>query len=163
MAIDNNVELKGSFEPLIKGCTDKTQRGILRGSLRKTARSVIVKAARGNLRKANGQRFAKDVTVKTKVTNTQAFAAVGAKRGTPLSKVGHLIEKGTRAHEIGVKRAKSMVTRDGIFIGRRASHPGTQAKPWMNPALKENKGKAVSDFRKNLVTEIDRAVRKGKR
>jgi len=157
------VQLEGSFEPLIKGLTDKTQRGILRGSLRKTARAVIVKAARGNLRRANGQRFAKDVTVKTKVTNTQAFAVVGAKRGTPLSKVGHLIEKGTRPHEIGVKRAKAMVTRDGIFIGRRASHPGTQAKPWMNPALKENKTRAVADFGRNLTTEIESAVRKGKR
>ena len=157
------VQLKGSFEPLIKGFTDKTQRGILRGSLRKTARSVLVKAARRNLRKANGQRFARDVTVKTRVRNKQAFAVVGAKRGTPLSKVGHLIEKGTRPHEIGVKRAKSMVTRDGIFIGRRASHPGTQAKPWMNPALRDNEAKVVTDFGKNLVTEIDRAVRKGRR
>jgi len=157
------VQLEGSFEPLIKGLTDKTQRGILRGSLRKTARAVLVKAARRNLRLANGRRFAKDVTVKTKVTNTQALAVVGAKKGSPLSKIGHLIEKGTRPHEIAVKRAKSMVTRDGIFIGRRASHPGTQAKPWLNPALRDNKVKAVADFGKNLVIEIDRAVRKGKR
>ena len=101
------VQLKGSFEPLLKGFTDKTERGILRGSLRKTARAVVLKAARKNLRLANGRRFAKDVTVKTKVTNTQAFAVVGAKKGSPLSKIGHLIEKGTRGHQITVKRAKA--------------------------------------------------------
>ena len=161
--IESGVTLKGSFEPLVKGFTDKTERGILRGSLRRTARQVLVKGARSNLRAAGGGRFAKDITVKTKVTNKVAWATVGAKAGSVLAKVGHLIERGTRGHAMRAKNARAMVTKDGIFIGSRANHPGTQAKPWLNPALSDNKGKAVLVFGQNLVLEIEKAVAKGKR
>ena len=131
--------------------------------MRKTARSVLVKAARRNLRNANGRRFAKDVTVKTKVTNFVATAFVGAKKGTVLAKVGHLFERGTRPHTLAIKRKKAMVTKDGIFIGKRAQHPGTSPRPWLNPALDDNKGKAIRVFVDNLRIEINRAVAKGKR
>jgi hypothetical protein len=162
-AIETSVSLKSAIPDLRGRVSDKTERGILRGSLRKTARSVLVKAAKNNLRLANGRRFVKDLTVKTKVTAKVAFALVGAKKGSTLSKIGHLFEGGTKPHIVRARRKKAMVTRDGIFIGKRANHPGTQAKPWLNPALKDNRTKALMVFGQNLLIEFDRAIAKGKR
>ena len=159
----SRVELKGSFEPLVKGLSDKTERGILRGALRRAAQQVIVKAARANLKAVGGRRFARNVTVKTTVTNQVANARVGAKKGTPLAKVGHLIEKGTRPHTTMPKKSKAMVGKDGIFYVKRARHPGTSAKPWMNPALEDHQGEAVARFGDFMVEEIDKAIAKGKR
>jgi len=159
----SRVELKGSFEPLVKGLSDKTERGILRGALRRTAQQVIVKAARANLQAVGGSRFARNVTVKTTVTNQVANARVGAKKGTPLSKVGHLIERGTRSHTVMPRKAKVMVGKDGIVYGKRALHPGTGAKPWLNPALEDHQAEAVARFGDFVTEEIDKAIAKGKR
>ncbi len=162
-AIDTTVSLKSSIPNLRARFSDKTERGILRGALRKTARSVLVKAAKTNIRNANGRRFAKDITVKTKVTNRVATALVGAKKGTVLAKVGHLIEGGTRGHVVEAKSKKSMKTKDGIFIGKRANHPGTSPHPWLTPALKVIRNNAVTVFGNNVQGVIVRAVKKGKR
>jgi len=163
-AVQSNVELKGSFEPLVKGFSDKTERGILRATLRRTAQQVVLKAARANLRSAGGGRFAKSLTVKTTVTNKVANAKIGAKRGSPLAKVGHLIERGTKSHAMTPRRSKVMVGRkDGIFYGTFVEHPGTQAKPWLNPALEDRKVPTVARFGELIVEEINKAVAKGKR
>ena len=162
-AINSNVELKGSFEPLVKGFTDKTERGILRGSLRRTAQQVILKAARANLRAVGGKRYARSLTVKTTVTNKVANAKVGAKKGSVLAKIGHLIERGTRPHTMVPRKARVMVGKDGIFYGTGAEHPGTQAKPWLNPALEDHKTPVFARFRELVVEEINKAIAKGKR
>lgn len=162
-AINSAVELKGSFEPLVKRFTDKTERGILRGTLRRTAQQVILKAARSNLKGVGGKRFARSLTVKTAVTNRVANAKIGAKKGTALAKVGHLIERGTRAHTVTLKKARVMVGKDGIFYGTRAAHPGTRARPWLNPALEDNKSPVVAKFGELIVEEIAKAIAKGKR
>ena len=164
MTTKNGVALEGSFEPLVRGFTDKTERGILRGALRRTGQQVTVKEARNNLRSIGANRHAKSVTVKTSVTNLVAKARIGAKRGTVLAKIGHLLEKGTRSHTIRPRRAKALVgKRDGIFYGTRVSHPGARAQPWMNPALEDHVPRTVSKFTALVVEEIDKAVAKGKR
>ena len=163
-AINSKVELKGSFEPLVKGFSDKTERGILRGTLRRTAQQVVLREARKNLKSVGGKRFARSLTVKTTVTQKVANAKIGAKKGTPLAKIGHLIEGGTRGHTITLKKSRVMVGRkDGIFYGTRAEHPGTRARPWLNPALEDHKGPVVRRFGELIVEEINKAVAKGKR
>ena len=163
-AINSNVELKGSFEPLVKRFADKTQRGILRATLRRTAQQVIVKEARANLKSVGGKRFTKGLTVKTTVTNRVANARIGAKQGSLLAKVGHLIERGTKPHTLETSKSRVMVGRkDGIFYGTQARHPGTAAKPWLNPALEERKGPTVQRFGELIVEEIEKAIAKGKR
>jgi len=157
------VELKGSFEPLLKGFTNKTERGILRGTLRRTAQQVILKAAKANLKDVGARRYVKNLTVKTSVTNQVAGARIGAKKGSPLGKIGHLIEGGTRPHLLRPKSAQVMVSKDGIFRGRSAMHPGTRSRPWLNPALNDNIRQAVTRFGQLIVEEIDKAIAKGKR
>ena len=48
-SINANVELKGSFEPLVRGFSDKTERGILRGALRRTAQQRRGRMAQAEL------------------------------------------------------------------------------------------------------------------
>ena len=162
-AIEAQVVTKGSFEPLIKGLSDKTQRGILRASLRRAAQQTVLKEARKNVREVAGSRHAKSMIAKSTATNKVAFAAVGAKKGTAWSKIGHLIEGGTRSHSLRARKARVMVGRDGIFYGTKAVHPGTRAKPWLVPAWATSKMKAVGKFGVFIVEEIDKAVAKGKR
>ncbi len=173
--LGHGVELTGSFEPLVKGFSDKTERGILRGALRRTGQQVTVKEARNNLRSIGANRHTKSVTVKTSVTNFVATARIGAKRGTVLAKIGHLLEKGTRGHVVESKtdisdiatqrtRKKLMVGRKtGIIYGTRVRHPGARKKPWMNPALEDHVPRTVSKFTDLILEEIDKAVAKGKR
>ena len=162
--LGNGVELTGSFEPLVKGFTDKTERGILRGALRRTGQQVTVKEARNNLRSINAARHTKSVTVKTSVTNFRATAKIGAKKRTTLAKIGHLLEKGTRGHPVRVKNARVMVgRRDGIVYGTAVSHPGAKKQPWMNPALEDHILRTVDKFGELIVQEIDKAIAKGKR
>ena len=156
--------MTGSFEPLVRGFSDKTERGILRGALRRTGQQITVKEARNNLRSINAASHVKSVTVKTSVTNFVATARIGAKRGTALAKIGHLLEKGTRGHTVRARKARVMVgRRDGIIYGTNVSHPGAKKQPWMNPALEDHVPRTVNKFKDLILEEIDKAVAKGKR
>jgi len=174
--IESAVIVNGSFEPLIKGFTDKTQRGILRASLRRAAQQTVLKAARANVRKVAGGKHAKSVVAKSTATNKVAFAKIGAKRETDWSKIGHLFEFGTKSHLMQAGRTGSatrtrpksgkrvMVGRkDGIVYGTKALHPGMRARPWMVPAWALMKRPAVAKFGTFIVEEINKAIAKGKR
>ena len=156
------VKLSGGFESLVKGFSDKSERGILRGSLRRTAQQVLVKAAKKNLQGIKAGRHKKSVTVKTTVTPQVAKATVGAKKGTSLAKLGHLFERGTRPHTIRIKDRKVLVA-NGIFMGRSVEHPGTRPRPWLNPALEDNTQQAVAKFGELIVEEVKKAAAKGKK
>ncbi len=162
-AITSKVTLQGSFEPLVRGFTDKTERGILRRALRRTAQQTVIKTAKANLRAGAGKRYAKDLTVKTTVTNKVANARIGAKKKSTLGKLGHLFEGGTSRHPIRVSTKKVLVVDGEIFMGRRVIHPGTQARPWLKPALEDNKSQVVGTFRGLTTQEINKAIAKGKR
>lgn len=164
MTLKVKADLTGSFEPMLKGFASKTERGILRASLRRTGQQVVAKEARINLRRVGGKRFTRDIIVKTSVTLSRAVAQIGARKRSPLAKIGHLIEGGTRPHVIQTRRQGGvMMGKDGIFRGRRVQHPGTQARPWLNPALLNKKRQAVARFKDLVVEEMFKAIRKGKR
>ena len=115
------VVTKSSFEPLIKGLTDKTQRGILRPALRRAGQQTVLKEARKNVRKAAGSKHAKAVIVQSKATNKVAFAKIGARKETDWSKIGHLIEFGTKSHLILAGAARRARGRGGFSRTRRPS------------------------------------------
>ena len=160
--IGSRMVLTGGFDGLIKDMTNKTERGILRAALRRTGQQVTVKEARRNLKGVGAARYVKNVIVKTTVTARQAVAMIGARKGSPLSKIGHLIEGGTKRHVITPKKAKVMVSRDGIFRGRRVNHPGTTARPWLNPALNNKRRAATSKFAELVRAEILKAAAKAR-
>jgi len=160
---NQNVIIDGSFEPLIKGLTDKTQRGILRASLRRAAQQTVLKQARKNVRAIGGTQDAKNLVAKSSATNFKAQARIGAKRRSRWGKIGHLLEKGTQAHSIRAKGRLMVGRKDGIIYGRAVEHPGSRARPWMAPAWDKEKRPAVDKFGDFIVEEIDKAIAKGKR
>ncbi len=158
-----HVIIDGSFEPLIAGLTDKTQRGILRKSLRRAAQQTVLKEARKNVRRIAGAKHAKSLTAKSSATNFQAFAKIGSKKGTVFSKIGHLLEKGTQPHTVRAKGRVMVGRKDGIIYGRTVRNPGARKKPWLAPAWEKEKRPAVDKFGVFIVQEIDKAIAKGKR
>ncbi len=158
-----NVIIDGSFEPLIAGLTDKSQRGILRKSLRRAAQQTVLKEARKNVRRIAGAKHAKSLTAKSSATNFKAEARIGAKKGTTFAKIGHLLEKGTQPHVVRAKGRVMVGRKDGIVYGRVVRNPGARAKPWLAPAWEEEKRPAVAKFEVFIVEEFDKAIAKGKR
>lgn len=57
----------------------------------------------------------------------------------------HLVELGTKAHVITLKKS-----------GRKIQHPGTTAKPFLAPALEENQRKVVTIYGEVLGVEIEK-------
>lgn len=170
------VITQSSFESLIKKFSDKTQRGILRSALRRAMQQTVLKEARKNVRKVAGSKHAKALVAKSSTARGGAVAKMGAKKQTDWSKIGHLVEFGTKPHIMEAGRTgpatrsrpgsgkKLMVGRkDGIIYGKRVNHPGARAKPWLVPAWAKMRKPAVAKFGDFIVEEIDKAVAKGKR
>lgn len=171
-----HVIIDGSFEPLLKGLSDKSQRGILRKSLRRAAQQTVLKEARANVRRIAGAQHAKAVVAKSTATNKTAFAKIGAKKETNWFNIGHLLEFGTKPHIMQAGRTgpatrsrprsgkKLMVGRtNGIIYGTKVFHPGSIPKRWLLPAWARKKSAAVDKFGQFIVEEIDKAIAKGKR
>lgn len=65
----------------------------------------------------------------------------------PTVAYGEYVERGTKAHEIRPKRGKVLVfdAGGGRVFTTSVSHPGTQAQPYMEPALKA-KSKQIGEI-----------------
>ena len=48
------------------------------------------------------------------------------------------VEKGTRPHKIRAKNKKVLRSKAGVFFGKEVNHPGSKAKPFLEPAAKKN-------------------------
>jgi len=89
-------------------------------------------------------------------------AVVGPQR--PAGAHGHLVEYGTRQHEIvaGSSRKaatgkKALARADvNVIFGRRVSHPGSRATPFLRPAAEDTR----SAQERRLVEAISRAIAK---
>jgi len=77
------------------------------------------------------------------------------------SKIGVMMEKGTRAHVIAPKRKKSLVyggTRDGVrqwIFARRIHHPGTKKRPFIKSTLRRER----REISRLIFREIRAAIR----
>lgn len=73
----------------------------------------------------------------------------------------HMVELGTRPHEIEVHKKRgrrSMVwySNGGPVFARRVQHPGTKPTPFLGPALSSHGRRAVSAMRARLAARIER-------
>ncbi len=175
-AIESKVTVIGSFEPLIKRMSDKSQRGILRASLRRAMRQSVLKEAKSNVKKVAGSKHSKSLKVLSKATNQKAEARMGADRETDWAKIGHLFENGTKPHTAEAGRTgpatrtrpksgkKLMVGRkDGEIYGKSVNNPGMRARPWLAPAWALKKMNAVEMFGLFVIEELEKAISKGKK
>lgn len=109
---------------------------------------------------------------------TLALAVVGARskvektfkgRKIKPSKYAHLVEKGTKPHSL-LKRSKSKIGKVAravaVAAGAGKRHPGAKPKPFLRPALDQNKDAAGRAMLDALGAEIKRVIAgapKGKR
>lgn len=73
-------------------------------------------------------------------------------------KYAHLVEFGTAPHEVNAKRGKVLT----LLVGpvTKIEHPGARAKPFMRPALAENKNKILSNYIKKMKFGINKEAKK---
>lgn len=176
LPISAQIKVEGSFESLIKKMSDKSQRGILRASLRRAMRQSVLKEAKKNVKQVSGSKHSKALIVLSQATNQKAQALMGAKKETDWAKIGHLFENGTKPHIAEAGRTgpatrsrrksgkKLMVGRKtGEIYGTRVNNPGMRARPWLAPAWALKKNNAVEKFGLFVIEELDKAIAKGKR
>lgn len=130
----------------------------------------IVSAAKSNVRRESNT-VAKAVGVRHKAypKNGNVVSVVGVRNDSSLTqerpainifngawfyrkhdprKTAHLIEGGTKPHQI-------------VVFGRiKISHPGTPPRPWLEPALERNQTKVLAIHGEILAQELGKAARR---
>lgn len=127
--------------PDIQGALDKI--GAFNGRARKKIEDAVEKST-GNVQAGAQARVARKsgktkASIKKKFDRNKVVGEVFTKRPT-----GHLIELGTKPHEIEARRAKALTIKGGF--ARRVHHPGTAAKPFMKPAADAEMPKLVRNI-----------------
>lgn len=129
MADSEHVKGLDELQKMLDQVTPKIEANIMRGALR--AGMVIVKPiAQANIHSVSGELAAglKVGTRRRGHTVTSNIKATG-----PHAHVAHLVEFGTRPHNISAK-ANGWLSFLNIFR-LSVQHPGTKPRPFMRPAL----------------------------
>lgn len=100
-------------------------------NIAKGARLRLPQSKTGNLRKGLKKKYSKKATGGTVTSNA------------PHS---HLIEFGTKPHKIAVKRKK--VLSDGSILGKEVMHPGSKARPFLQPAYYQERSNYIEGLKK---------------
>jgi HK97 gp10 family phage protein len=155
-SVTQDVQGLAELEAKLLAMPEKYARQALLNAAKKAA-TVLVEAARaiesphsrtGKLASAIAQ------TVSTKglgEAGAEVLAIVGI--DTKKSRIGHLLERGTKAHTVKVKRAKVLANAQQVF-GRVVRHPGARAYPFMQPAWDENQEYVLEIFQDELAAQI---------
>ncbi len=71
--------------------------------------------------------------------------------------IAHLVERGTKAHKITPKKGKLRL-RGGGFVTGAITHPGTRARPFMEPAFDLHKSRAFRVYGTELFKRAERWI-----
>ncbi len=154
-AFSVRVEGLDTYKAKIRVLSPKQSRAVWRKAFRDTGRTIVQKAANRTL-KAISRSLKGQLTTKATATTANVIARIGAKPGTRLASIGHLLEKGTSMHTIRVRR-KRVLSGGGQIFGTEATHPGAPAQPWLEPALMDNDEKIRDDILQRIIDNIDKA------
>jgi HK97 gp10 family phage protein len=165
-------QLSGEKELMrkLRGLPWRTQKKIMTAALREGSKPII-KAAKALvpkettlLRRALGVRIKHYVTTKAHVAviGARKIAAPKFRQGLSTGKgardpryYAHLVEHGTKPH------AQKGVVLPGGFIRLFSSmHPGAEAQPFLGPAFKANKERALKIVKKEVAEGIVQAMRR---
>lgn len=72
--------------------------------------------------------------------------------------IAHLVERGTAAHKIESKTGKKLRLRGGGFVNGGVMHPGTRARPFMEPAFELHKRRALRVYGQELFKRAERWI-----
>lgn len=138
----------------------KVEKKILAKSVR-AGGAPAVKAAKRNM-PVRSKALKQSVTQKVKRFKTSVVSITGARSrktasGVNPAKYLHLVEGGTRRHEI---RSRGLALRIGRFFTGQVDHPGARAQRPIQRAQQETKQKSIAAFGDKLKTETDAEVRR---
>ena len=147
------------------------ERNMMRGALRSGAQ-VIAEEAKSRVPVDSGE-LKDSIRVRAgRIRNGKVMYYVQAGSSKPIKKKGpngkveyknpwyaHLVEFGVRAHVIiagGATKAGKVLASAARVLGEKVDHPGTQAKPFMRPALDNKADDAIGRVAEYLRARIAR-------
>lgn len=143
--ITNEVDLIDVIK-VLKTAEKETPKGF-RNALKSTA-TDIAKDAQSNIKKNSYKtgKLYKSVGITYGKQGTRAIIEAKAEHGS-------FIEEGTKAHIIRPKNKKALRFKGGskYVFAKEVKHPGTKAKPFMQPAFDKN----IPNFIKRLEGVVD--------
>jgi HK97 gp10 family phage protein len=129
--MEDSVHVKGLSElnKFLDQLTPKVEANVMRGALR-AGLNVVKPIAQANIHSVSGE-LAKGLKVGTRRRGSRVIANL--KATGPHRHIAHLVEFGTRAHNIAA-RGKGFLSFLGVFA-KSVDHPGARPHPFMRPAL----------------------------
>lgn len=136
--MEDSIHIQGlsDLQKFLDQLAPTVEANVMRGALR-AGMNVVKPIAQANVHSVSGE-LAKGLKVGTQQrggTVTANLKATG-----PHRHVAHLVEYGTKAHNIPAKRG--WLSFGGIFV-KSVAHPGAEPHPFMRPALDGQASAAV--------------------
>lgn len=128
------------LDALLQTLPAKMHKNINRTALRAGAK-VYLDEVKQRIPEASGKLKA-SARITTRAKGGTVSASV--KVGNAVAWYAHLVEFGTRPHEI---KASEGAMRFGGTVTRAVNHPGTRARPFMRPTADEKFGEAIDAFK----------------
>lgn len=151
------TQLQRQLRELPKRVAKKVTRNAVNAGAR-----IVSRDAKRLARRGATKLLAKSIGVKGKQSKQGFYAKIGARRGYATEvngrkydpvRIVHLIEKGTKPHQI---RMRGMVGKKARVI----KHPGSRAYPFIKPALDNNLGQVQATMRNKLWAGIQEEAKK---
>lgn len=136
---DQTISGGRQLDDLLQTLPAKIERNIMRSALREGAKQVLEEVQQ-RIPVDSGQLRA-SARITTRYRKGTVTASV--KVGNFVAWYAHLVEFGTRAHEITPRRRGGALRINGNEV-RSADHPGTRAQPFMRPAADASLGPAIA-------------------
>lgn len=158
-------EIHGATEllALLTNLPAKLQRRLIRTANNK-AGSLLVKAAKRNIRKGPGRNFTGQKRKHLRQSVSKK-TSTNKRKGQILTRVGiktedkqlHAIwvHEGTHPHLIRLRKRKAFKIGDR-FLGGVIQHPGATANPYMRDALNDNRTQVVQTMMDAIVSSIEK-------
>jgi HK97 gp10 family phage protein len=129
MADKRHVKGLDELQKFLDQLTPKIEANVMRGALR-AGMNVVKPIAQSNVNSVSGE-LARGLKVGTRKRGSRVISNL--KATGPHRSIAHLVEFGTRAHNIAAK-AKGWLSFKNVFA-KSVDHPGARPKPFMRPAL----------------------------
>ena len=176
MANRSAIDLTGAdqLKKVLSAFEVKVQKKLLRKAVAKASRPMV-KEARKNARKIKESGLlaaSMGVRIKRYPKSMSYVAVIGPRTGFKSKKrnslsgqralrnpsnYAHLVEFGTRPHEISSEN-RSMII-GGIYIKGAIKHPGSRPKPFLRPAFDKYKGTALKLIAQSISEEMKKLKR----
>lgn len=141
-----NVRGLSDLDKALKQLPVKLRQRHARGALRMAAK-LVAEDVRARIHNVSGD-LAASVRVTTRRKGDQMMAAV--KAGSKKAFYAHMVERGTKPHELAPKNRKAMLIgggtalSEGLLIRASAEHPGARKHPFMRPAMDAKRSSAIA-------------------